>query len=200
MALRGAGEPCAGGESKRCRLRDRALSWGESGHSGGVDGALGALRGAARYGVGGAPHPPWICPVGVWRRVRWMRRWWRQVVRVHWLLWGLSRLGLGLGGPFGVDVVARQIRFLVGVGRFLVVGGVVGLSAWWAVLPSHALVLFVHGAPWPGGVWWWAVEVVVVGVVLGVVVVVVVVVMVVVVAGAPVAVVVVMGVVVVVVL
>ena len=29
------------------------------------------------------------------------------------------------------------------------VGEVVGLSAWWVVLPSHALVLFVHGGFWP---------------------------------------------------
>ena len=47
------------------------------------------------------------------------------------------------------------------------VGGVCGWSAQW--LPSHSLVLFVHGGLWPGGVGWWAV--VVVGVVLGVVVV-----------------------------
>ena len=53
-----------------------------------------------------------------------------------------------------------------------------GWSAWWVVLPSHALVLFVHGRLWPGGVRWWAVVVMVVGVVLGVMVVVVVVVVV----------------------
>ena len=47
------------------------------------------------------------------------------------------------------------------------VGGVWGWSARW--LPSHTLVLFVHGELWPGGVGWWAV--VVVGVVLVVVVV-----------------------------
>ena len=47
------------------------------------------------------------------------------------------------------------------------VGGVCGWSARW--LPSHSLVLFVHGGLWPGGVGWWAV--VVVGVVLVVVVV-----------------------------
>ena len=45
------------------------------------------------------------------------------------------------------------------------VGGVRGWSARW--LPSHSLVLFVHGGFWPGGVGWWAV--VVVGVVLVVV-------------------------------
>ena len=49
----------------------------------------------------------------------------------------------------------------------LAVGGVCGWSAPW--LPSHLLVLFVHGWLWPGGVGWWAV--VVVGVVLVVVVV-----------------------------
>ena len=47
------------------------------------------------------------------------------------------------------------------------VGGVCGWSARW--LPSHSLVLFVHGGLWPGGVGWWAV--VAVGVVLVVVVV-----------------------------
>ena len=43
------------------------------------------------------------------------------------------------------------------------VGGVCGWSARW--LPSHSLVLFVHGGLWPGGVGWWAVVVVVVVVV-----------------------------------
>ena len=47
------------------------------------------------------------------------------------------------------------------------VDGVRGWSAW--SLPSHALVLLVHGGLWPGGVGWWAV--LVVGVVLVVVVV-----------------------------
>ena len=54
-----------------------------------------------------------------------MRRWWRLVVLVQWL----SRVGAGLGGPFGVDVVARRIRFLVWGGRSLVVGGVLGWSS-----------------------------------------------------------------------
>ena len=74
-----------------------------------------------------------------------------------------------------MDVVAGgiRIRFLVRGGWRvwggwpLVVGGVCGWSAQW--LPSHSLVLFVHGGLWPGGVGWWAV--VVVGVVLVVVVV-----------------------------
>ena len=42
-----------------------------------------------------------------------------------------------------MDVVAGGIRWLVRGGWPLVVGGVCGLSARW--LPSHALVLFVHG-------------------------------------------------------
>ena len=121
---------------------------------------------------GGVPHSPWICRVGVWRRVRWMRRRWWQVVRVQCL----SRVGVGLGGLLGVP---GRIRFLLGgEGRPLVVGGVVGWSAWWVVLPFHALVMFLHRGLWPGGVGWWAVVVMLVGVVLAVVVVVVVVVLV----------------------
>ena len=58
------------------------------------------------------------------------------------------------------------------------VGGVVGFSARWVVLPSHALVLFVHGGLCSFGVGRWAVVVVASGVVFGVVVVVVVVVVV----------------------
>ena len=85
-------------------------------------------------GGGEVPHPPWICRVGVWRR-------WRLVVRFAWM----SRLGVGLEGPFGVDVVAGRIWFLVGGGQPLVVGGVVSRNAWWVVLPSHALVLLRHG-------------------------------------------------------
>ena len=77
------------------------------------------------------------------------------------------RVGLGPGGPLCVDVVAGGIRWLVR-GRWpLVVGGVCGWSARW--LPSHTLVLFVHGGLYPGGVGWWVV--VVVGVVFVVVVV-----------------------------
>ena len=82
-------------------------------------------------GGGGVPHPPWIRRVRMWRRVRWMWRRWRQVVRVQWLLGGLSRVGLGLGGAFGEDVVAGWIRLLVGGGgQSLVLGGVVGWGAW----------------------------------------------------------------------
>ena len=111
-------------------------------------------------GGGEVPRRPWIRHVGVW---------WRQRL-VVWV-----GGGLGPGGPFGVDVVAGGIRiwflvrggWLVGGGWPLAVGGVCGCSARW--LPSHSLVLFVHGGLWPGGVGRWAV--VVVGVVLVVVVV-----------------------------
>ena len=72
---------------------------------------------------------------------------------------GLSWVRVNLGGPFGVDVVAGQIRLSVGGRRSLLVGGVVGLSAWW-VRTTHVLVLFVHGALGPGGVGLWAVVVV----------------------------------------
>ena len=68
-------------------------------------------------------------------------------------------MGVGPGCPFGVDMVAGRIRFLVRAGWPLVVGGVWGWSAW--VLPSHALVLLVHGGLWTGWVGWWAVVVVV---------------------------------------
>ena len=108
---------------------------------------------------GGVPHPPWLRRVGVWRGER-------LVVRFEWL----SRLGVGPGNPYGVDVVAGQIWFLVGGGRSLVVGGVVGFSAWWVVLPSHALLLLLHGGLWPGWIGWWAVIVVVVVVLVVVVV------------------------------
>ena len=94
-----------------------------------------------------------------------MQQRWRLVVQVEWL----SRGGLGSGGPFSVDVVVWRIRFLVWARRPLVVGRVVGWSARWVVLPSHALVLLVHGGLWPGGVGWWAVVVVVVLVVVVVV-------------------------------
>ena len=80
------------------------------------------------------------------------------MVRVEWLF----RVGAGLGGPFGVEVVARRIRFLVWGGRLLVVGGVVGRSARWLLLPSHALLLLVHGGLRPGGVGWWSVVVLIV--------------------------------------
>ena len=59
-------------------------------------------------------------------------------------------MGSGPGGPFGVDLVAGEIRFLVWLGWPLVVGEVWGWSA--QLLPSHTLVLLVHGGWWPGGV------------------------------------------------
>ena len=81
--------------------------------------------------------------------------------------------GVGPGGPLrrgrgGRGGTAPRTGGVAGTGGWpLVVGGVCGWSARW--LPSHLLVLFVHGGLWPGGVGWWAV--VVVGVVLVVVVV-----------------------------
>ena len=57
-----------------------------------------------REGGGEGPHPPWICRVEV---LRWVRLMWRR-------LWQLVQVGSG--SPFGVDVVAGQIRFLVGGG------------------------------------------------------------------------------------
>ena len=81
--------------------------------------------------------------------------------------------GVGPGGPLWRGRCSRGdmvpgTRGLAGTGGWpLVVGGVCGWSSQW--LPSHLLVLFVHGGLWPGGVGWWAV--VVVGVVLVVVVV-----------------------------
>ena len=85
---------------------------------------------------------------------------------MRWRQWVVVWVGLGPGGPLCVDVVAGGIRWLVRGEWPLVVGGVCGWSARW--LPSHTLVVFVHGGLWPGGVGWWAV--VVVGVVLVVVV------------------------------
>ena len=76
-------------------------------------------------------------------------------------------LGRGRGGRGDTDTVPGT-GGVAGTGGWpLAVGGVCGWSARW--LPSHSLVLFVHGGLWPGGVGRWAV--VVVGVVLVVVVV-----------------------------
>ena len=80
--------------------------------------------------------------------------------------------GVGPGGPLrrgrgGRGDTVPGSGGVAGTGGWpLVVGGVCGWSARW--LPSHSLVLFVHGGLWPGGVGWWAV--VLVGVVLVVVV------------------------------
>ena len=103
-------------ERERRRLQDRASSWGGLGHLGGVGRPWGAPRGAAGCGGGGGdvPHSPWICRVGVLRRVKWMRRRCWQVIRFRWLSGWLSLWGVGLGGPLGVDVVAGRIQFLVG--------------------------------------------------------------------------------------
>ena len=68
-----------------------------------------------------------------------------------------------------MDVVAGQIQLLLWGGRSLVVGGVVGWTASWVVLTSHALVLPVHGGWWRSPVGWWAVVVPVVVVVVVVV-------------------------------
>ena len=70
--------------------------------------------------------------------------------------------GAGPGGPLRRGCVGRGDRVPGTGGGPLVVGGVWGWSAWW--LPSHTLVLLVHGGLWPDGVGWWAV--VVVGLVL----------------------------------
>ena len=149
----GANVPCGrGGGRERRRLRDRASSL-ESGQSGGVGGSWGASRGAAWYWGGGGPLSSMDPPR-------------RGVVAAA--AGGMGRVTvLGRvcpGGPFGVDVVAGGIRFLVRGGWLvrggggLVVGGVCGWSARW--LPSDWLVLFVHGGLWPGGVGWCAVVVV----------------------------------------
>ena len=73
----------------------------------------------------------------------------------------------GRGGRGGTDTVPGTGGWLVRGGWPLAVGGVCRWSARW--LPSHPLVLFVHGGLWPGGVG--RLAVVVVGVVLVVVVV-----------------------------
>ena len=95
---------------------------------------------------GEVPQPRLIRRLGVRRRQR-------LAVPVERLSW----VGLGPGGSFDVDVAAGGIRFLVRGGWPLVVGGVWGRSA--LVLPSHALVLLVHGGLWPGWVGGWAVVV-----------------------------------------
>ena len=151
----------AGGERERRRLRDRASSL-EAGQSGGVGGSWGASRGAALYWGGGGPPSSMDPPR-------------RGVVAAA--AGGMGRVtvprGVGHGGPpwrgrGGQGDTVPGTGVVAGTGGWpLVVGGVCRWSARW--LPSHTLVLFVHGGLWPGGVGWWAV--VVVGVVLVVVVV-----------------------------
>ena len=129
--------------------RGKRESWGRECLAGGVGGAVplvgsgssaglvvrgawAASCGAAWYlGRGGVTRPPCISCVGVLRRVRWVRRHGPQLVRIQWWLRGVFRVGVGLGGrrSFGVDVVAGEIRYLVGGGQPLVVDMVVGLSS-----------------------------------------------------------------------
>ena len=76
--------------------------------------------------------------------------------------------GVGPGGPLRRGRGGRGDTVPGTGGWPLSVGGVWGWSARW--LPSHTLVLLVHGGLWPGGVGWWAVVavgVVLVGVVVG---------------------------------
>ena len=75
--------------------------------------------------------------------------------------------GVGPGGPLGRGLGGGGDTVRGTGGLPLVVGGVWKWSA--RLLPSHTLVLLVHGGLWPGGIEWWAV--VVVGLVLVVVVV-----------------------------
>ena len=157
----GASVPCRG-ERERRLLRDRASSL-ESGQSVGVGGSWGASRGAAWYwGGGGSPVIHGSATQGCGGGSGW---WygssdcpWRGLARgapSAWTWW-----------PGGYGSWYRG-GWLVRGGWPLLVGGVCGWTAQW--LPSHSLVLFVHGGLWPGGVGWWAV--VVVGLVLVVVVV-----------------------------
>ena len=136
-------------------MRDRASSL-ELGHSGGVGGSWEASHGAAWYLGGGGGPPSSMNPPR------------RGVVAAA--AGGMGRVtvpgGVGPRGPLRRGHGGRG-DWLVRGGWPLVVGGVCGWSARW--LPSHSLVLFVHGGLWPGGVGWWAA--VVVEVVLGVVVV-----------------------------
>ena len=136
--------------------RGKRESWGRECLVGGVGGAVpfvragssagrvrqlgscpwrrgGLLRCCQVLGGGGVPRPPCICCVGVLRRVRWVRRHGRQLVRIQWWLRGVFSVGVGLGGlrSFSVDVVAGEIMFLVGGGQPLVVDMVVGLSGGW---------------------------------------------------------------------
>ena len=124
MALWGVGEPGAG---VSCGRGGAAVPFvgvcPSAGPAGQLEGRLRCQGGIVRccQVLGGgdkASRPPWMRRVGGLRPVRWMRcRGW-QVVRVQWLLRGVSRVGVALGGlgSFGVGVVAGRIRFLVGRG------------------------------------------------------------------------------------
>ena len=108
------------------------------------------VHGSATYGCGGGSglwYGSSDCP---WRG-------WARGSPSAWTWWPG---GYGYGSWY-------EGGWLVRGGWPLAVGAVCGWSARW--LPSHLLVLFVHGGLWPGGVGRWAV--VVVGVVLVVVVV-----------------------------
>ena len=133
-------------------------------------GSWGALRGAAWYWGGGAGSASSMDPPR------------RGVVAAA--AGGMGRVtvlgAVGPGGPLRRgragrgDTVPGTGGWLVRGGWPLVVGGVCGWST--QCLPSHSLVLFVHGGLWPGGVGWLAVvvvQVVLVVVVVGLLVVVV---------------------------
>ena len=70
------------------------------------------------------------------------------------------------GGPLRCGLCGPADTVLGMGGWPLVVGGVLGRSARRVVLPSHALVLLVHGGLSAGWVGWWSVVVVVVVVVM----------------------------------
>ena len=153
----GVGAPC-GGEWMRRRLRDWASSRGESGQSEGVGGSWGAARGAAWYWRGGAESPPpSMDPPRTGAAAAAAGGTGRVIVPAK----------VGPGGPLWHGHDGRGDTVPGAGGWPLVVGEVWGWSA--RLLPSHMLVLLVHGGWWPGGVGRWAV--LVVGVVLVVVVV-----------------------------
>ena len=147
----------AGGDRERRRLQDRASLFesGQSGDFGGSWGACAAPPGTGG-GEGGSP-PPSLDPPR------------RDAAAAA--AGGKGRVtvpgGVGPGGPIRRARGGRGDTVPGRGGWPLVVGGVWGWSARW--LPSHTLVLLLHGGLWPGGVAWSAV--IVVGMVLVVVVV-----------------------------
>ena len=64
---------------------------------------------------------------------------------------GVVLVGGSPEGPLRCGRGGRADTILGRGGRSLVVGKVVGWSAWWLVLQSHALVLFVHRVSGPVG-------------------------------------------------